>query len=68
MKQAANEWKSIDSSFVMQLIESKQLELLGKLQSLSFELGVDYPGTYDLKFAPDHNYCDYYRLIEGRRV
>ena len=52
----------------MQLIESKQAELLGKLQSLSFELGVDYPGTYDLKFAPDHNYCDYYRLIEGRRV
>lgn len=67
LRKAMTEWKKLDSSVLLGVLDGLKSTLLEPLRSMSFEAGVKYvTGMNNLTFNPIPAKASYYQPIEGR--
>ena len=67
LRKALGEWKKLDSSVLLGILDGIKSSLLEPLQSMSFEAGVKFvTGTNNLSFRPSLEWASYYQSVECR--
>lgn len=66
LRKAMIEWKKLDSSVLLGVLDGLKSTLLEPLRSMSFEAGVKYStGMNNLTFNPVLEKASYYQPVEG---
>ena len=67
LRKAMLEWKKLDSSVLLGVLDGLKTTLLEPLRSMSFETGVKYvTGMNNLTFNPVLDKASYYQPVEGK--
>lgn len=64
LEEAAQQWKAVESSCIVMILQDMETDFLPKLHGSNFEEGISIQGVYDLDFKPNRHLVEYYQLIE----
>ena len=64
LAEAALQWKKIESSCIVSILQDMETDFFPKLEGANFEEGISIQSVYDLNFKPNRYLVEYYQLIE----